>query len=178
MKCLAPVTSLFEMPGSLRLFKAASLLSDISWNEPPELRGAVAADRILALPIFSLSHKERAWLAKAVYHRYSGVKENKPTLPVFDRLLSPSEGDEALALGLGLRFALIYSAGIPDYLNAVTFVIAAQKIQFQIAPFGMSLFDEHSLRRLKAFAKACGAELEQVGIDQQPLLGVEVTDQS
>ncbi len=175
-ECLAPVTSLFEMPDSRRLFEAACLLSDISWNEPPELRGAIAADRILALPIFSLSHKERAWLAKAVYHRYAGVKENKPALPVFDRLLSPFEGNEALALGLGLRFALIYSAGIPDYLSAVTLVIAAQKMRFQIAPHGMSLFDEHSLRRLEVFAKACGTELERVGIDEKPLPRVEVTD--
>ncbi len=174
-ECLAPVIRLFEIPDSYRLFQAACLLSDISWNEPSELRGAVAADRILALPIFSLSHKERAWLAKCVYHRYVGVKENKPTLPVFDRLLSPSEGDEALALGLGLRFALIYCAGIPDYLNAVTLVIIAQKMRFQIAPYGMSLFDEHSLRRLEVFAKACGTELEQVGIDEAPLLHVEVT---
>ena len=161
MECLAPVSSLFKISDSRRLLKAACLLSDVSWNEPPELRGAVAADRILALPIFSLSHKERAWLAKAVYHRYAGVKENKPTLPVFDRLLSPSEGDEALALGLGLRFALIYCAGIPDYLNAVTLVIAAQKMLFQIAPYGLPLFDEHSFRRLEAFAKACGKELER-----------------
>ena len=177
-ECLAPVTGLFEMPDSRRLFEAACLLSDISWNEPPELRGAVAADRILALPIFSLSHKERAWLAKAVYHRYAGVKENKPTLPVFDKLLSPSEGDEALALGLGLRFALIFCAGIPDYLNAVTLVIDAKKMRFQIAPYGMSLFDEHSLRRLEVFAKACGTELEQVEINEKPLLRAEVTQQS
>ena len=72
--CLSPIASLLDIPDPQRLLKAACLLSDISWNEPSELRGALATDRILALQLFSLSHKERAWLAKVVYHRYIGVK--------------------------------------------------------------------------------------------------------
>jgi exopolyphosphatase/guanosine-5'-triphosphate,3'-diphosphate pyrophosphatase len=160
--CLSPIASLLDIPDPQRLLKAACLLSDISWNEPSELRGAVATDRILALPLFSLSHKERAWLAKVVYHRYIGVKENKPTLPVFNRLLTPAESKGALALGVGLRFALIYCAGIPDYLSAIQFKVTDETIYYDVAAHGLPLFDEHSERRLRVFAKACNRTLKRL----------------
>ena len=139
--CLSPIASLLDIPDPQRLLKAACLLSDISWNEPSELRGAVATDRILALPLFSLSHKERAWLAKVVYHRYVGVKENKPTLPVFNKLLTPQEAKGALALGLGLRFALIYCAGVPEYLNAIQFDVSDKTLHYDVTADGLPLFD-------------------------------------
>lgn len=160
--CLSPIASLLDIPDPQRLLKAACLLSDISWNEPSELRGAVATDRILALPLFSLSHKERAWLAKVVYHRYIGVKENKPTLPVFNRLLTPTESKGALALGVGLRFALIYCAGIPEYLSAIQFKVTDETIYYGVAAHGLPLFDEHSERRLRVFAKACNRTLKRL----------------
>lgn len=160
--CLSPIASLLDIPDPQRLLKAACLLSDISWNEPSELRGAVATDRILALPLFSLSHKERAWLAKVVYHRYIGVKENKPTLPVFNRLLTPAESKGALALGVGLRFALIYCAGIPEYLSAIQFKVTDETIYYDVAAHGLPLFDEHSERRLRVFAKACNRTLKRL----------------
>lgn len=157
--CLSPLACLLDISDSQRLLKAACLLSDISWNEPSELRGAAAADRILALPLFSLSHKERAWLAKVVYHRYVGVKENKPTLPVFNKLLTPQESKGALALGLGLRFALIYCAGVPEYLNAIQFDVTDETLHYNVTADGLPLFDEHSERRLEVFAKACDRTL-------------------
>ena len=160
--CLSPIASLLDIPDPQRLLKAACLLSDISWNEPSELRGAVATDRILALPLFSLSHKERAWLAKVVYHRYIGVKENKPILPVFNRLLTPAESEGALALGVGLRFALIYCAGIPEYLSAIQFKVTDETIYYDVAAHGLPLFDEHSERRLRVFAKACNRTLKRL----------------
>ena len=160
--CLSPIASLLDIPDPQRLLKAACLLSDISWNEPSELRGAVATDRILALPLFSLSHKERAWLAKVVYHRYIGVKENKPTLPVFNRLLTPAESKGALALGVGLRFALIFCAGIPEYLSAIQFKVTDETIYYDVAAHGLPLFDEHSERRLRVFAKACNRTLKRL----------------
>ena len=160
--CLSPIASLLDIPDPQRLLKAACLLSDISWNEPSELRGALATDRILALPLFSLSHKERAWLAKVVYHRYIGVKENKPTLPVFNRLLTPAESKGALALGVGLRFALIYCAGIPEYLSAIQFKVTDETIYYDVAAHGLPLFDEHSERRLRVFAKACNRTLKRL----------------
>ena len=161
--CLSPLACLLDISDSQRLLKAACLLSDISWNEPSELRGAVAADRILALPLFSLSHKERAWLAKVVYHRYVGVKENKPTLPVFNKLLTPQEAKGALALGLGLRFALIYCAGVPEYLNAIQFDVSDKTLHYDVTADGLPLFDEHSERRLEVFAKACDRTLTRRG---------------
>ncbi len=157
--CLSPLACLLDISDSQRLLKAACLLSDISWNEPSELRGAAAVDRILALPLFSLSHKERAWLAKVVYHRYVGVKENKPTLPVFNKLLTPQEAKGALALGLGLRFALIYCAGVPEYLNAIQFDVTDETLHYNVTADGLPLFDEHSERRLEVFAKACDRTL-------------------
>ncbi len=52
-----------------RVFKISTNLSDISWNEQPDLRGYIAANKILSLPIRDLTHVERVWMAKVVYHR-------------------------------------------------------------------------------------------------------------
>ena len=97
-------------PKLKRLFKLACQLSDISWNELSDLRGIIAADRILSLPLKNLLHKERVWLAQVIYLRYVGLKEKKTISITLLNLLSENEKNSAFAVGIALRFVYKFSA--------------------------------------------------------------------
>lgn len=139
-----------------RLLEAACMLSDICWNESPDRRAQLAVERILALPIFSVTHKERAWLALAIYHRYVGLRPHKPTMDIFTKILSRAERFSAQAVGLGMRFGHIFCGGVPDYLSLITLSVEEGNLVCHLPAAERTLMDTHSARRLKAFAKCCG----------------------
>jgi len=138
-----------------RLFKLACQLSDISWNELSDLRGAIAAERIISLPLKNLLHKERIWLAQAIYHRYVGLKDKKSISKKLISLLTEKEKQSAFAVGIGLRFLYTFSAGNPKNLESIDINIKNKKLVCVLKPKGKILFDSNSERRLKAFANAC-----------------------
>lgn len=144
----------------LRMVEAACLLSDICWNEPSDMRGQLAADRILALPVFSLTHIQRAWLAKAVFHRYVGIKKNKSSFLVARNLLSTGERISSKAVGLGMRFALIFCGGVPAYLRQLKLTLNEDILICEIPRETAHLMDTHSLRRLQVFAESCRLKAE------------------
>ena len=47
-------------------------LADMCWHEHSDMRGDLAARRVLGLPVNCITHKERIWLATVLYHRYVG----------------------------------------------------------------------------------------------------------
>lgn len=145
-----------------RMVEAACLLSDICWNEASDLRGQLAADRILALPVFSLSHIQRAWLAKAVLHRYVGVKKNKSVFSMVGDLLSPRERISSKAVGLGMRFAIMFSGGMPVYLSQLKFAVKKDKLICKMPKEISHLMDEQSRFRLSVFAESCRLKAEVV----------------
>ena len=142
-------------PKLKRLFKLACQLSDISWNELSDLRGAIAAERIISLPLKNLLHKERIWLAQAIYHRYVGLKDKKSISKKLISLLTEKEKQSAFAVGIGLRFLYTFSAGNPKNLDSIDLNIKNKKLVCVLKPKGKILFDSNSERRLKAFANAC-----------------------
>ena len=142
-------------PKLKRLFRLACQLSDISWNELSDLRGAIAAERIISLPLKNLLHKERIWLAQAIYHRYVGLKDKKSISKKLISLLTEKEKQSAFAVGIGLRFLYTFSAGNPKNLDSIDINIKNQKLVCVLKPKGKILFDSNSERRLKAFANAC-----------------------
>ena len=167
-KLLAPVVAHFtanqtqwaETGDLFRLTEAACLLSDICWNEPSDLRGQLAYDRVIALPVYSLTHKERAWIGKAVFHRYVGVKKYKPARVSADDLLSKTERASARAVGLGMRFGHIFCGGNAPFLNQISLIVKDKVLVCQFHEQARSLMDEHSARRLRLFAEACGLSLK------------------
>lgn len=170
-RMLAPVAAHFSAEdeqkarfGNLfRLTEAACLLSDICWNEPSDLRGQLAYDRVIALPVYSLTHEERAWIGKAIFHRYVGVKKNKPAMVSTDRLLSKAERVSARAVGLGMRFGHIFCGGNAPFLNQLTLTVDNKTLFCRFDQQARYLMDEHSARRLRLFAEACGLSLQMDG---------------
>ena len=100
-----------------RLLKASCLLADIAWNEHTSSRNIIASEKILLLPTNSLTHRERAWLAKTLFHRYNRPIELVKFPFKFKAILSIEDNYTSLIVGLSLRFAMAASAGLPDILN-------------------------------------------------------------
>ncbi len=102
-------------PADLRIFRAASLLSDIGWTEHPDYRALHAFIRVLRFPIAGLTHRERVMLALAIFVRYNGrisQYDVKRVLP----LILPEDQHQATVVGMALRLAHVFSGGIPGLL--------------------------------------------------------------
>ena len=139
----------------MRMVEAGALLSDICWNESSDMRGILAAEKILALPVFSLTHTQRAWLAKAIFHRYAGIKQNKTAKLASDTLLKRRERVSARAVGLGMRFAHIFSGGIAEFLDLLSLSVDDGNLCCILPEAHAGLMDEHSKRRFTVFAESC-----------------------
>ena len=143
-----------------RIFKISTNLSDISWDEQPDLRGYIAANKILSLPLRDLTHIERIWIAKVIYHRYVGLKDKQAIENSIINLLSEDLKKTSDSIGLGLRFIYIFSAGFPKNLDYIKFKIKKNTLVCKINTFGRVLMDKENERRLKNFANACNLNYE------------------
>ena len=91
-------------------------MADMCWHEHSDLRGDIAARRVLGLPVNCMTHKERVWLSVALYHRYVGLKRISRARVIGQRL-GRRHVVEATTIGLALRFALIFSAALQHILT-------------------------------------------------------------
>ena len=96
-----------------------------------------------------------------LYHRYVGLKQNKPHPEEMDSLLRAKRRGEALTVGLALRFALIFSAGTCEYLKNIRLECQPDVMQLHIDSSARGLFDSHCERRFVDFAASanCSAEV-------------------
>ena len=146
-----------------RLLQAACLMSDLCWNEHEDIRGEIGAKRVLGLPVNCVSHKERIWLATAIYHRYVGHKTNKSRPPELGAILGQKRRSEAATIGLGLRFALMFSGGTAHCLEYLSLTNEAGVLTLHVTEQGRSLLDKHSCRRFAQLAQSASLipEIEQ-----------------
>lgn len=87
---------------------AACLLSDIGWHEHPDYRAEHAFTRVLRLPFAGLHHRDRVFIATAIYVRYGGnASDELPSavLPLVDDDVRRDAELTGLALRLGHRLA-------------------------------------------------------------------------
>lgn len=137
-----------------RLLDAACRLSDMCWNEHVDVRGDVGARRVLGLPVNCITHKERIWLATAIYHRYVGRKTNKSRPPELAFILGRRLRAEAATVGLGLRFALIFSGGTASSLKGLRFDNDGETLTLHIDKEIAPLLDSHARRRFQQLAQS------------------------
>ena len=146
-----------------RLLRAACLISDLCWTDHEDVRGEIGAKRVLGLPVNCLSHKERIWLAIAIYHRYVGHKTNKSRPPELSAILGCKRRLEATTIGLGLRFALIFSGGVPNCVNYLSLTNEVGVLTLHVKEQGRGLIDKHTCRRFAQLAQSASLipEIEQ-----------------
>lgn len=140
----------------MRLLKAACRLSDLCWHEHEDVRGDLGARRVLGLPVNCVSHKERIWLATAIYHRYVGQKTNKARPPELDHILSRRRRAEATTIGLGLRFALSFSGGTAGALNRLRLGNDGKVLTLHVSPDVAAFIDGQTRRRFEQVAESAG----------------------
>ncbi|HCI20153.1 MAG TPA: hypothetical protein DE310_05220, partial [Alphaproteobacteria bacterium] len=143
-----------------RLLEAACNLSDLCWNEHEDVRGDLGARRVLGLPVNCVTHKERIWLATAIYHRYVGRKTNKARPPELGFILGRRRRAQATTIGLGLRFALTFSGGTVDGLKGIKLVNDGQTLTLQVSKECAKLVDNHARRRFQQLAQSADLAAE------------------
>ena len=143
-----------------RLLEAACFLSDMCWNEHEDVRGGLGARRVLGLPVNCVTHKERVWLATAIYHRYVGRKTNKSRPPELSVLLSRRRRAEATMIGLGLRFALTFSGGAAQNLGQIRLENDGGTLTLHVGAGCAALVDSHAMRRFQQMAQGANLEAE------------------
>ena len=137
-----------------RLLEAACYLSDMCWNEHEDVRGGLGARRVLGLPVNCITHKERVWLAVAIYHRYVGRKTNKSRPHELSFILSRRRRAEATTIGLGLRFALTFSGGTANSLEKLKFSNDGKRLRLHVDASIAALVDNHAMRRFQQLAQS------------------------
>ena len=137
-----------------RLLEAACYLSDMCWNDHEDVRGGLGARRVLGLPVNCITHKERVWLAVAIYHRYVGRKTNKSRPHELSFILNRRRRAEATTIGLGLRFALTFSGGTANSLEKLRFSNDGKQLTLHVDPSCAPLVDSHARRRFQQLAQS------------------------
>ena len=143
-----------------RLLEAACFLSDMCWNEHEDVRGDLGARRVLGLPVNCVTHKERVWLATAIYHRYVGRKTNKSRPTELSVLLSRRRRAEATVIGLGLRFALTFSGGAAQNLEQIRLSNDGTTLTLHVGAGCAALVDSHAMRRFQQVAQSASLEAD------------------
>ncbi|HSM96704.1 MAG TPA: hypothetical protein VLT91_11715, partial [Rhizomicrobium sp.] len=89
-----------------RIRKAICLFSDVGWRRHPDDRAIGAFNQVVTAPFAGATHRERALIATAVFHRYSGDEDFPRDIHAHDLL---DEDDERLARRIGLAARLAFS---------------------------------------------------------------------
>ena len=142
-----------ETAGERRLRRAACLLSDIGWRTHPDYRAAHACAEALRARALYANHQERAFLALAVFGRYTS-RETSGELRAVERLLSAEAAQRARTLGLTLRLGETLCGGAPGTLGRFALEPAPRRglLNLRCRPGDRGLVGEVVMRRFKALA--------------------------
>jgi exopolyphosphatase/guanosine-5'-triphosphate,3'-diphosphate pyrophosphatase len=148
-----------EAPDLRRLRHAACLFSDIGWRRHPDDRALGVFSQVLTAPFAGVSHRERALLATAIFHRYSGDEDFPRDIPAHD-LLSTEDEQIARRLGLALRFVFSLSASAVGELRHYGLRMTPTRILLEISRGREMIAGDPVQKRLGALAAAMGRKGE------------------
>ena len=136
-----------------RILKATSELVDIAAYSHPDLRGRHAFDTALSAPIVGVTHKQRIWIALALYCRYCGRNAPLPNEQAIS-LLEWDEQQAATRTGLALRFAATLAPKSPSLLKGCVLTKTSEAFVFNAPASHEPLIGETPLKRLESLAAA------------------------
>jgi exopolyphosphatase/guanosine-5'-triphosphate,3'-diphosphate pyrophosphatase len=149
---VAPVLGRGDREGE-RLRLAACMLGDIAWSEHPDYRAEIGFLRVLRMPLTGIDHPGRAFMALAVFTRYSGVADSEVTRSAW-QLLDEARLSDAFRLGLALRLAFTLSGGTTQVLRRARLRLSGGSLQLILPRVSLTLAAEAVERRLAALASA------------------------
>ncbi len=136
-----------------RLVLASCILSEISCYENTEYKGELAYRRILDSSLVGINHKERLFIAKALYCRYR-THPDEDILAAMEPLLDEDNARKAHILGCAMRLARSISASCPGTLEYMPIKLHNEKVQLSFTKDFTTLAGETVEKRLKNLAEA------------------------
>ncbi|MBL4748265.1 MAG: Ppx/GppA family phosphatase [Magnetovibrio sp.] len=137
-----------------RLHYAASLMSDIGWNEHPDYRAEHTFMRALRIPYAGLNHTDRALLATTLYVRQGGSLNDELIAPTLG-LLDVDQLAWIKVTGQALLLAHTISGGAPDLLSRTKLSVTPDKVFLCVTRADReSLVSDAVQRRLKFLGRA------------------------
>ena len=113
------------------LLAAACRLCDLGARLHPDHRADLAFDQVLRAPIAGQSHAERAFLAAAVFSRYTAQSQTRDGSGIA-RLLSPDRLRRARALGAALRLGCDLSGRSEVLLDQAALTLTPQGVELSV----------------------------------------------
>ncbi len=135
------------------LIAAACRLADLGGRLHPDHRGTLTFEQVFRAPIAGQSHAERAFLATAVFARYTAIAE-PPEQPSLSRLLSFQAQRRAKALGAAIRLGCDLSGRNPALLAQSALTLDDETLVLTAARQADLLLGEQTKRRAQTFASA------------------------
>ena len=132
---------------------AAARLADFGARMHPDHRAELTATQILYAPIGGVSHAERAFLALALHHRYSGKRPRHDGCPL-RRLLDDDAEAAALKLGLALRLGAALSGRSAEVLSGFRLRRTQSSLILSFKPGAEALAVERAVQRFAQLATA------------------------
>jgi exopolyphosphatase/guanosine-5'-triphosphate,3'-diphosphate pyrophosphatase len=142
-----------------RLRQAACLLSDLAWADHPDYRADHAFLRVLRSPYPGIDHPGRAFLALALYARYTGRIDDPITRPALE-LADEVMARRARSLGVALRLAHSLTGGAVGLLASAPLEIANGRLRLVLEGPAADLAGDVVDRRVEAVADALGLKGE------------------
>lgn len=135
-----------------RLRRAACILSEISRYENTEYRAELAYRRILDSSLIGISHADRVFMAKSVYHRYR-VQPNQEIIEAIQSLLDNTAIHNARTIGYAMRLAHSLAGGMQGILPHTSLHIKQDRLILTLKKPAASLDGENVERRLLNLAE-------------------------
>jgi len=140
-----------ESEGTRRIRLAVCLFSDVGWRRHPDDRALGTFNQVLTASFAGTDHRERALIASAVFHRYSG-DEDFPKDILLGRLLGTEESVLALRIGLAIRLAFSLSASAPGELANYRLKVTPARVVLEVPRRRAMIAAEPVQKRLGAIA--------------------------
>lgn len=141
------------------LTAAACRLADLGARLHPDHRADLVFAQVLRSPVAGQTHAERAFLAAAVYSRYS-APFNPQEPETISRLLSPERLARARALGAAIRLGCDLSARAAHLLSHARLSIEGPTLRLAVDRDHVDLLlGEQTLKRANALAQRLGRKL-------------------
>lgn len=139
------------------LRQSAARLADMGARMHPDHRADLSATQTLYAPFGGVTHRERAFLALSVHHRYAGKKQRDESCPS-RRLLNDDEEMAALKLGLALRLGAAISGRSARVLQSFALESTKTELVLKVNPGAEALVVERARQRFDQLAGALGLE--------------------
>ena len=142
-----------------RIRHAVCLFSDIGWRRHPDDRALGTFNNIAMAQFAGASHRMRALIATAIYHRYSG-DEDFPREIAAHTLLNSEDSARAMRLGLAARLAFLLSVSALNQLPRDRLRVTPTRVLLEISRRREAIAGEPVQKRLGELAEAFGRKGE------------------